>query len=116
MPEIKDLLLEKRRYGLKETITLNEIKLLKNHVPVQKIIGYIEMQDVVIDVSKNVLIPRYETEELIIKILSDHTKSKNFKVLDLCAGSGFISTSFKKTSSKLRCFFSWYFSWSNWRM
>ncbi|WAM10497.1 hypothetical protein ONA00_03805 [Mycoplasmopsis cynos] len=92
MPEIKDLLLEKRRYGLKETITLNEIKLLKNHVPVQKIIGYIEMQDVIIDVSKNVLIPRYETEELIIKILSDHPKSKNLKVLDLCAGSGFIGT------------------------
>ncbi|WP_322949560.1 peptide chain release factor N(5)-glutamine methyltransferase [Mycoplasmopsis cynos] len=96
MPEIKDLLLEKRRYGLKETITLNEIKLLKNHVPVQKIIGYIEMQDVIIDVSKNVLIPRYETEELIIKILSDHPKSKNLKVLDLCAGSGFIGLALKK--------------------
>ncbi|AKF40910.1 SAM-dependent methyltransferase [Mycoplasmopsis canis] len=96
MPTVKDLLLEKRRYGLEETVSFFEEEQLKQGMPVQKIIGYIEMRNVIIDISKNVLIPRYETEELIIKVLDDNNYNKKLKVLDLCTGSGFIGLALKK--------------------
>ncbi|QCZ36771.1 peptide chain release factor N(5)-glutamine methyltransferase [Mycoplasma nasistruthionis] len=96
MPTKQDLLLEKRRYGLKQTVTEFELNQLQKDTPVQKIIGYIEMADVRIYVKDfNVLIPRYETEELIYLVLNNH-KSNNLKVLDLCTGSGFIAISLKK--------------------
>ncbi|SYV97469.1 protoporphyrinogen oxidase, partial [Mycoplasmopsis edwardii] len=98
MPTKEDLLLEKRRYGLPQTISFFEEKQLEKGTPVQKIIGYIEMQDVVIDVTHNVLIPRYETEELIIKVNNDNKGKTNLKVLDLCTGSGFIGLALKKAN------------------
>ncbi|ATO30845.1 protein-(glutamine-N5) methyltransferase, release factor-specific [Mycoplasmopsis bovirhinis] len=96
MPSIKDLLLEKRRYGLEQTISSFESELLKQGMPVQKIIGYIEMANVKIDLSQKVLIPRYETEELILKVLKDNQINKSLNVLDLCSGSGFIGLALKK--------------------
>ncbi|OYD26637.1 protein-(glutamine-N5) methyltransferase, release factor-specific [Mycoplasma testudineum] len=68
--------------------------------PIQKIIGYIEMQNVTIDVSKKVLIPRYETEELIIKV-KEHIKD-NMDILDIGTGSGFIAISLAKANKSLK--------------
>lgn len=91
------LLLEKRRYDLKQTISLKEKYQLWRNYPIQKIIGYIEMANVIIKVNKKVLIPRYETEELILlasKLIKEKKQYKN--VLDLCCGSGFIGIALKK--------------------
>ena len=94
--KIKNLILEKRRYGTKEKVNFFEKKQLKKDKPIQKIIGYIEMANVRIDLSKKVLIPRYETEELIYHAI-EFIKKNNYKsVLDLCCGSGFIGIALKK--------------------
>ena len=96
------LLLEKRRYNLKETISFREKYKLWRDYPIQKIIGYIEMANVKIKVNKKVLIPRYETEELIllaIKLIKENGKYHN--ILDLCCGSGFIGIALKKVFPSL---------------
>ncbi|MDZ7293077.1 peptide chain release factor N(5)-glutamine methyltransferase [Mycoplasmopsis pulmonis] len=94
MASIDDLILEKRRYNLNNKISQKEKRLLKKNMPVQKIIGYIEMANVKIDICHKVLIPRYETEELIF-LVKDFLKD-DMKVLDLCAGSGFIGIALSK--------------------
>ncbi|MGL5357696.1 MAG: peptide chain release factor N(5)-glutamine methyltransferase [Metamycoplasmataceae bacterium] len=96
MDRIDEFSKEKRKYNLDPYVILKERLKIKRNMPFQKVIGYIEMQDVKINVSKKVLIPRYETEELIILIkkIIDPTKINN--VLDLCTGSGFIALALKK--------------------
>ncbi|MEE3928018.1 peptide chain release factor N(5)-glutamine methyltransferase [Mycoplasmopsis ciconiae] len=93
MPTIEDLLREKRRYNLKEEVTQAEEYLLQKNTPVQKIIGYVDMANVRIDVRNKVLIPRYETEELIMRLINEIPK--NSRVLDLGCGSGFIAIALK---------------------
>lgn len=95
------LLLEKRRYDLDLKINLKEKIKLFLGFPIQKIIGYIEMANVKIDISKKVLIPRYETEELIFLSKKIIDKNKYLNVLDLCCGSGFIGIALKKMNSNL---------------
>lgn len=98
MPTREDLLLEKRRYELEEIITEDEQKMLDEGYPVQKIIGYVDFFDTIIDISHNVLIPRYETEEMVYLFYLNErekiAKGKN-KILDLCSGSGCIGLSLK---------------------
>lgn len=96
MIDPKLLLDEKRKYGLPQTISKKEYNLLKKNVPIQKIIGYIEMANVKIELTKKVLIPRYETEELIFHAIDLIKKNKYVNVLDLCCGSGFIGIAIKK--------------------
>ncbi|WP_246004295.1 peptide chain release factor N(5)-glutamine methyltransferase [Mycoplasma todarodis] len=72
----------------------SELERLEQGVPLHKVLGYIEMTDVVIDLSKDVLIPRYETEELIL--LAKEYITQSSKVLDLCSGSGYIGLAIKK--------------------
>ncbi|UVD81536.1 peptide chain release factor N(5)-glutamine methyltransferase [Mycoplasma iguanae] len=91
------LLREKKRYNLVQTVSEQEKILLNQGMPVQKIIGYIEMQDVRIYLQYKVLIPRYETEEVILKALE--YINVNSEVLDLCAGSGFIGLAIKKKTN-----------------
>ncbi|MGL4343265.1 MAG: peptide chain release factor N(5)-glutamine methyltransferase [Metamycoplasmataceae bacterium] len=88
---------EKRKYFLEPEITKKEIRKLKKNIPFQKIIGFIEMADIKIDLSQKVLIPRYETEELIFLAKSLLLKNSSFKkVLDIGTGSGFIALALKK--------------------
>lgn len=94
--KIQNLILEKRRYGIKEKVNFFEKKQLKKNKPIQKIIGYIEMANVKINLSKKVFIPRYETEELIYHAI-EFIKKNNYKnILDICCGSGFIGIALKK--------------------
>lgn len=75
----------------------NEIEQkLKEHYPIQYLIGYVDFYNTKINVNENVLIPRFETELLIDKTIK-FLKNKNYKtIIDICTGSGCIAISLKK--------------------
>ncbi len=75
-----------------------DLKALKKGYPIQYLIGYVNFCGNKITVNKNVLIPRYETEFLVEKVLKyiKHLEIKNPVILDLCTGSGCIAISLKK--------------------
>ncbi len=67
-------------------------KRLKN-MPVQYITGFCEFMSLDFYVDENVLIPRHDTETLVLKAL-DKIKTHGYKnVIDLCTGSGCIAVS-----------------------
>lgn len=74
------------------------IKRLESGEPVQYIVGNVDFYGNIISVNKDVLIPRFETEELVSKTI-DYIKS-NFKgkidVVDIGTGSGCIAITLKK--------------------
>ena len=74
------------------------IKRLNNGEPVQYIVGNVDFYGYKINVNKNVLIQRFETEELIFKTINLIKKNlnENIKVLDIGTGSGCISIALKK--------------------
>ena len=69
------------------------------HHPLISILGYREFMDLVIPYSKNVLIPRDETEILADMVVGDilrfskSNKKKDINVLDMCTGSGCLGLS-----------------------
>lgn len=78
--------------------TKKNIKKIEDNYPIQYIIRYVNFYGLKINVNKNVLIPRYETEYLVEKTLK-YIKELNFtspKILDLCTGSGAIGLTLKK--------------------
>ncbi len=74
MPTISDLLLEKKRYGLKQEISDLELEKIEQGYPIQYIMGYVEYANVRINLNHNVLIPRYETEEFVFILLKEYLK------------------------------------------
>lgn len=79
----------------------NIIKRIENGYPIQYAIGNVEFLKNKILVNKNVLVPRFETEILVDKLIKYIKKYefKNFNILDLCTGSGCIAISLKKEFS-----------------
>ena len=73
-------------------------KIKKKHYPLQYIIGNTNFYGYTIKVNKNVLIPRFETEELIEKTINLIKKHdfKNIDILELGTGSGCISIALAK--------------------
>ncbi|PKA81902.1 release factor glutamine methyltransferase [Ulvibacter sp. MAR_2010_11] len=71
---------------------------LKNHEPVQYILGETEFYGMVFKVNKNTLIPRPETEELVAWILAtvETQKLKPKSILDIGTGSGCIAIALAK--------------------
>ena len=74
------------------------IKKIENNYPVQYAIGNVDFYKNKILVNKNVLIPRFETELLVDKLIKyiNEFDFKNGNILDLCTGSGCIAISLKK--------------------
>lgn len=72
------------------------IEARKNNKPIQYITHSVNFYGIELYVDENVLIPRFETEELVensIKIINE--KFSNPKILDLCCGSGAIGIAIK---------------------
>ena len=74
------------------------IKRLNNGEPVQYIVGNVDFYKSNFIVNKNVLIPRFETEELVLNTINfiNEYFNKQVKVLDIGTGSGAIAVSIKK--------------------
>lgn len=71
-------------------------KYLKEDIPMQYLIGYSCFYGYNFKVNENVLIPRFETEELVENILyryDEYFKGKKVDVCDLATGSGCIAIS-----------------------
>ncbi len=92
-----------KEIGLAEEITLNAIlKRLLLGEPIQYILGYAYFMDFVVNVNKDVLIPRPETEELVnwVSEMANEHKAEALSLLDICTGSGCIALALKKRFSK----------------
>ena len=71
------------------------INMRLRHVPLQHIIGHTGFMGLDFKVSRDVLIPRQDTETLVETVL-DREKDPAISILDLCTGSGCIAVSLKK--------------------
>lgn len=77
---------------------LENLKEIENGKPLQYVIGHVNFYGNKIYIDENVLIPRFETEELVERAI-DYIRSfdrDNIRILDLCCGSGAIGLSIKK--------------------
>lgn len=82
-----------------------QVLLVKNNEPIQYVIGNVDFYGNTFIVNKNVLIPRFETEELVentIKLINEMFDYP-VSIIDLGCGSGCIGLSLKKkiNSSKV---------------
>ena len=73
-------------------------KHIKEDVPLSHLVGFEYFNDRKYKVTKDVLSPRMETEELIYKVIEyiKASNKNNLKILDLCTGSGIIAITLKK--------------------
>lgn len=83
-----------KKYGDSNKLEEN-LKRLENGEPVQYIVGNVDFYGYNFNVDKRVLIPRFETEELIEKTLK-LIKKENIDIVDIGTGSGCIAITLKK--------------------
>ena len=69
---------------------------LKEHYPIQYMIGNVNFYGYEILVDKRVFIPRPETELLVETTWNMIKEEKNLKIIDVCSGSGCIAISLSK--------------------
>lgn len=69
---------------------------LKKGIPVQYIVGNVDFYGNQIKVNENVLIPRFETEELVYKTIERLKNKENIDIVDLGTGSGCIAITLAK--------------------
>ncbi len=77
------------------------VKRLLNNEPIQYIIGETEFLDIILKLNKHTLIPRPETEELVLLIEKtlDKNISSKLTILDIGTGSGCIAISIQKLTN-----------------
>lgn len=81
-----------------ETMFKKLVEARKNNEPLQYILGNTNFYGLDLIVNKDVLIPRFETEELVsnmIELINREFPNKNIDILDLCTGSGAIGLKLK---------------------
>ena len=69
---------------------------INNHIPVQYLIGYSYFYGYRFIVNNNVLIPRFDTEIVVDKILEEAKKNNIKTIVDIGTGSGCIAIVLKK--------------------
>jgi len=86
-----------KKYGKEEELEAN-LKRLDAGEPVQYIVGNVDFYGYTFKVNPCVLIPRFETEELVSKTIeyADAVFKEPFKAVDLGTGSGCIAITLKK--------------------
>lgn len=72
------------------------LKRLEKGEPVQYIVGNVDFYGYILDVNKNVLIPRRETEELVEEVIIRSKTFFNPVIIDVGTGSGAIAISLSK--------------------
>lgn len=72
------------------------LKKRREGVPLQYLTGEVQFMDCSLKVTNDVLIPRFETEELIERIVDDVDKEGELSILDLGTGSGAIAIALAK--------------------
>lgn len=77
----------------------NQLKKVKNNYPIQYLIGDVEFLNTKILVNPSVLIPRFETEYLVEKIINKLKNYQDLNILDICTGSGCIAIALSKNLS-----------------
>lgn len=75
---------------------------LKNHEPIQYILGETEFFGMPFTVNSSVLVPRPETEELVEWILSCCPTNQPFDILDIGTGSGCLAIALAKNLPQAR--------------
>lgn len=76
----------------------SKIDMLTNNKPVQYVIGNVDFYGLNLEVNDKVLIPRFETEELVentLTLIKKHFKTSNLDIIDLGCGSGAIGLTLK---------------------
>lgn len=84
---------------------LKKVERVKNGEPYQYVLGYANFIDRYFYVNKNVLIPRQETEELVIntrEIIKKVFPNRDLVIADIGTGSGVIAVSLKRYFPKAR--------------
>lgn len=72
-------------------------------IPLQHLTGVQEFMGLAFFVNEHVLIPRQDTELLVLEAEKKLERMDNPKVLDMCTGSGCIAVSLKKRNPKIMC-------------
>lgn len=87
------------------TMYEEKVKEVENGYPIQYLLGNVAFLNVEINVNEKVLIPRFETEYLVEKVLKKVKKYKqdSLKMVDICTGSGCIAISIAKNTN-FQCF------------
>ena len=83
-----------------QTLFLSALERLKNHEPIQYVLGKTTFMDLEFKVNGSVLIPRPETEELVRLMLKEDLNGK--EILDIGTGSGCVAISLAKNLPKSR--------------
>lgn len=80
-----------------ENLILQKIKQLNNGKPLAYVLNWTPFYNCKFFIDENVLIPRFETELLVEKIIKyANNLNQNLHILDLCSGSGCIGITLQK--------------------